>query len=251
MYYYAPDNNRTGRRAGLIAAACYLAAFLAVSLLVSFRTEYERPAEGILIDFGDDSDGSGTQNVALSEAEEAASRPETSQEEYLTQETEPAPVITTGSQRQQQTEPAPDEQERQVNRRALFPGRSTTSNASSQGSGAQAAGNRGHESGGDGSSAGTGTGNEGISFDLKGRRAIGSLPKPAYESNDAQGIVIIEITVDAQGHVQNTAFHPQGSTTQDARLLDAALKAARQARFSPSEANAVQTGTITYVFRLQ
>ena len=119
MYYYAPDNNRTGRRAGLIAAACYLAAFLAVSLLVSFRTEYERPAEGILIDFGDDSDGSGTQNVALSEAEEAASRPETSQEEYLTQETEPAPVITTGSQRQQQTEPAPAEQERQVNHRAL------------------------------------------------------------------------------------------------------------------------------------
>ena len=88
MYYYAPDNNRTGRRAGLIAAACYLAAFLAVSLLVSFRTEYERPAEGILIDFGDDSDGSGTQNVALSETEEAASRPDTSQEEYLTQETD-------------------------------------------------------------------------------------------------------------------------------------------------------------------
>lgn len=71
MYYYAPDNNRTGRRAGLIAAACYLATFLAVSLFVSFRTEYERPAEGILIDFGDDSDGSGTQNVALSETEEA------------------------------------------------------------------------------------------------------------------------------------------------------------------------------------
>ena len=246
MYYYAPDNNRTGRRAGLIAAACYLAAFLAVSLLVSFRTEYERPAEGILIDFGDDSDGSGTQNVALSETEEAASRPDTSQEEYLTQETEPAPVITTGSQRQQQTEHTPAEQEQQVNRRALF-----SSNASSQGSGAQTAGNRGHESGGDGISTGTGTGNEGISFDLKGRRAIGSLPKPAYESNDAQGIVIIEITVDAQGRVQNTAFHPQGSTTQDARLLDAALQAARQARFSPSEANAVQTGTITYVFRLQ
>ena len=178
-------------------------------------------------------------------------RRDTSQEEYLTQETEPAPVITTGSQRQQQTEHTPAEQERQVNRRALFPGRSTSSNASSQGSGAQTAGNRGHESGGDGSSTGTGTGNEGISFDLKGRRAIGSLPKPAYESNDAQGIVIIEITVDAQGRVQNTAFHPQGSTTQDARLLDAALQAARQARFSPSEANAVQTGTITYVFRLQ
>ena len=88
-------------------------------------------------------------------------------------------------------------------------------------------------------------------FDLKGRRAIGSLPTPAYESNDAQGIVIVEITVDAAGCVQSAAFKPQGSTTQDTRLLDAALKAARQARFTASEANAVQTGTITYEFRLR
>lgn len=250
MYYYAPDDNRRGRRAGLAAAACYLAAFLAVSVLVSFHADCETHSEGILIDFGDDTDGSGAQNVALSQAEETYVPPAESHEEYLTQEHEQAPVLTTG-ERQQERANASAEQPRQVNRRALFPGRSTTSEATSQGSGTNTAGNRGHESGGDGSSAGTGTGTEGISFDLKGRRAIGSLPTPAYESNDAQGIVIVEITVDAAGRVQSAAFKPQGSTTQDARLLDAALKAARQARFTASEANAVQTGTITYEFRLR
>ncbi len=70
MYYYAPDDNRKGKRTGLLVAVCYLAAFLAASLLVTFHTDYESPAQGILVDFGDDNDGSGTQNVALSEAEE-------------------------------------------------------------------------------------------------------------------------------------------------------------------------------------
>ena len=250
MYYYAPDDNRKGKRTGLLVAVCYLAAFLAASLLVSFHTDDESPAQGILVDFGDDNDGSGTQNVALSEAEEATGRPTPSQEEYLTQEIEEAPSLVSGRQQQQESNTAPAA-DRQVNRRALFPGRSTASDAASQGSGAATDGNRGHESGGEGTPTGAGTGNEGISFDLKGRRAIGSLPKPAYESNNAEGIVIIEITVDAQGRVQTASFHPQGSTTQAPRLLDAAMKAARQARFTPSEANAIQTGTITYVFRLK
>ena len=100
-------------------------------------------------------------------------------------------------------------------------------------------------------SSGTGTGSEGISFSLAGRRPVGSLPSPRYDANDAQGTVVIQITVDARGNVQSASFHPQGSTTQDARLREAALQAARKARFTPSEANAVQTGTITYIFRLK
>lgn len=264
MYYYAPDNNRKGRMAGLIAVACYLVIVLAVGLAVSFSPSYETVSEGILIDFGDDSDGTGTENVALSQTETpSAPLPAPAEENYMTQDTEPAPAIassetkhtdrTSTSQGKAATsqQATPAVEQRQVNRRALFPGRSATSNATSQGSGSNTTGNRGHEAGGDGNSAGTGTGTEGISFDLAGRRAIGSLPRPAYNSNNAQGIVVVEITVDAQGRVQSALFRPQGSTTQDAALMDAALRAARQARFTPSEANAVQTGTITYVFKLR
>ena len=249
--------------AGLIAVACYLVIILAVGLAVSFSPSHETVSEGILIDFGDNSDGTGTENVALSQVEiPSAPLPASAQESYMTQDTEPAPAITSSDTKNTDhtsashgkatgQKAAPAVEQRQVNRRALFPGRSATSNAVSQGSGSNAAGNRGHEAGGDGSSTGTGTGTEGISFDLTGRRAIGSLPRPAYDSNNAQGIVVVEITVDAQGRVQSALFRPQGSTTQDASLMDAALRAARQARFTPSEANAIQTGTITYVFKLR
>lgn len=264
MYYYAPDENRKGKRAGIVALACYLILFLAISLSISFRMDYEPRSEGILVDFGDDSEGAGEENVALSQQELPSSSTSTASEEYMTQETEEAPALPdVAGERNSPSSKAENlgdnrndinqdrTEVREVNRRALFPGRSTASAAASQGAAADAKGNAGNKAGGDGDRAGTGTGTEGISFDLRGRRPVGSLPRPGYESNDAQGIVIIEITVDSQGRVQTAAFRPHGSTTQDTKLLEAALKAARQAKFTPSESNALQSGSITYVFRLQ
>ena len=46
------------------------------------------------------------------------------------------------------------------------------------------------------------------------------------------------------------AYRAQGSTTNSKRLVDAAVEAARKARFSSSE-SLMQTGTITYVFTLE
>lgn len=267
MHYYAPDTNRKGKRAGLIALACYLAVFVCVSLLVSFDMNdvQEEKSEGILIDFGTETDGFGTDNLALAEeVSPTSSQSGTSEEELMTQENEDAPAIRTSSAKskktsstaknnhkpQDKTVTTTEQQQPEVNRRALFPGRSTTSAAASQGSTVNAAGNAGNASGGDGSSDGTGTGDSGISFSLAGRRPVGNLPKPAY-SSDSQGRIVIEITVDAQGRVQTASFHPQGSTTQNSSLREAAIKAARQAKFTTNEANAVQTGTITYIFRLQ
>lgn len=264
MQYYAPDNNRAGKRAGILAAVCYLVILLGISLLVSFNIESEPHSEGILIDFGSDADGYGDENVMLSQEEmtaEALTNP--AGEEYLTQDHEEASAIVSSpdqsNPKKRTTENTENRnnnvsksptQTKEVNRKALFPGRSTNSTATSQGSTESTTGNRGNESGGDGSSTGTGTGDEGISFSLAGRRPVGSFPRPSYESN-AQGRVVIEITVDAQGKVQTAAFRPTGSTTQDEKLREAAMRAARQAKFTPSEANAVQTGTITYIFRLQ
>ena len=264
MYYYAPDNNRSGKRYGLLAVVLYMVIFATISLLVKFESRITPPhSEGILIDFGSETDGSGDENVELTQEEDAAAQSSASQENYLTEDSDVSVVhVSEKSDEQRKSEnnsqnpvqtdnkTSTENNQREVNRRALFPGRSTSSSATSQGSGTNAQGNAGNPSGGDGSKTGTGIGTEGISFDLSGRRPIGSLPRPQYDT-DAQGIVIVEITVDADGKVQSAAFRPQGSTTQNSRLVDSALRAARQARFTPNENNALQTGTITYVFRLQ
>ncbi len=84
---------------------------------------------------------------------------------------------------------------------------------------------------------------------LQGRGLLGSLPKPAYTSN-ATGKVLIDVTVDGTGKVTKATYRAQGSTTNNAELVEAARQAALKARFTESESMA-QGGTITYVFRLR
>lgn len=96
---------------------------------------------------------------------------------------------------------------------------------------------------------GGGIGN-GISFSLSGRQAR-SLPKPAYPGNEG-GIVVVEVTVDKLGKVSAVRGGIIGSTTSDPDLVEAAAKAARNARFNVDDnAPAFQKGTITYHFVLQ
>ena len=91
----------------------------------------------------------------------------------------------------------------------------------------------------------------GSSFSLTGRSTVGSLPRPVYNEN-TQGSVVVEITVDQQGNVTSAVPGAKGTTTQDSRLWEAARAAAMKARFNVDmKAAAVQTGTITYIFRLE
>ncbi|MCD6332967.1 MAG: TonB family protein [Bacteroidales bacterium] len=92
----------------------------------------------------------------------------------------------------------------------------------------------------------------GISFSLEGRNVIGTLAKPEYKVND-YGTVVVEITVNKEGKVVAAVPGKKGSTTNDSRLLEAARKAALQARFNKvtsTNAAIYQKGTITYHFRL-
>lgn len=115
-----------------------------------------------------------------------------------------------------------EEKPREVDRRQLFPGQESTTVA----------------------------GGDGISFSLGGRSAL-KLPTPQYPSQKS-GIVVVEVTVDRNGNVTNARGGVRGSTTNDAELVNAAEKAARRARFDVNQnAAAYQTGTITYVFKLQ
>lgn len=86
---------------------------------------------------------------------------------------------------------------------------------------------------------------------LKGRKVVGSLPKPAYVSQ-AEGIVVVEIKVDQYGAVTEAVPGAEGTTATDKALLEAARSAALKAHFNQdAKAPASQPGTITYTFKLK
>jgi TonB family protein len=90
----------------------------------------------------------------------------------------------------------------------------------------------------------------GNTFSLTGRSIIGKMPLPEYSQN-LQGKVVVEISVDQDGRVTSARAGATGSTVSDAILWKAAQDAALKARFTNSPTELVQYGTITYVFRLQ
>lgn len=97
---------------------------------------------------------------------------------------------------------------------------------------------------------GTGLGSSGSGFSLQGRNLIGSLPKPVYNVQES-GRVVVRIVVDREGRVTHAEHRLQGSTTTSSALINAAIDAARKARFnSDPNATSSQEGTITYVFDL-
>lgn len=248
MYYYEPDEKR-GRRAGAIAAAVYVAAWIALMLFASMSIERPDTEQGILVNFGSVDDAGGKLDMALSDRSQRVSAPKPQdvqpEEPMLTSEEEDAPEVV---QSPKPRKPQKEVVEEQPNPRALFPGRTQGSQSKSEGQ-TEGEGNQGVEHGSlDGAhTEGGGIGSGGSSFDLSGRMLVGSLPKPLYNA-DEEGKVIVNIMVDAAGNV-TSATKAVGTSIADMELVGAALKAARQARFSAAEGQDVQRGTITYVFR--
>jgi TonB family protein len=97
---------------------------------------------------------------------------------------------------------------------------------------------------------GSGTGTEGISFDLGGR-GYQSLQKPNY-NYQGEGRVVVEINVDRNGNVTQAIPGVKGSTTLDEYLLSVAKEAALKTKFEAKpDAPVTQKGTITYNFKLK
>ncbi len=259
MNYYESDN-RTSRIGGVIATSVYLVLLLLLLIFVRFSREVEQTEQGIMVDFGDSQTGSGVEDMDATDtpAQPVQSSEKPAPTEYLTDdnsttEIESADVDNSSqvdSSPQDVTEvDAPAQVEREVNQRALFPGRTLSSDSSSQGSDEQAEGNQGEQSGEqDGSLSDTGAGVEGVSWNLSGRSVVGRLPIPTYSDN-ATGRVVMEIIVDDSGRVTRATYRAEGSTTNSSQLVSAAQKAALAAKFTPSGEFA-QVGTITYTFRL-
>ena len=92
-------------------------------------------------------------------------------------------------------------------------------------------------------------GEGGIGYKLEGR-CIGSggLKKPNY-TVDAEGIVVVNITVDPKGNVVDAEIG-RGTNTGNTDLRQEALKAARSTTFNSISTPDNQKGTITYIFNL-
>ena len=119
----------------------------------------------------------------------------------------------------------------------------------SQGTGA-GAGNQGSRSGNSDQGMNTGAGGYG-SFALGGRglRGGSGLPRPSYTAQES-GVIVISITVDPKGNVIATSIG-RGTTIDNSSMRNAALEAARKAKFSSIDGLNNQTGSITYRYQLK
>ena len=86
---------------------------------------------------------------------------------------------------------------------------------------------------------------------LKGRNVVGSISKPAYTAQ-LEGTVVVQIKVNQYGEVTEAVPGWEGTTVTDKGLWNAARNAAMKTKFNvKADAPVVQTGTITYIFKLQ
>ncbi|MFO8022547.1 MAG: cell envelope integrity protein TolA [Perlabentimonas sp.] len=262
----------TSKTKGIVGSLVVHIFIIVLLVIFGFSTSLPLPGEeGILINFGESDQGMGQQEPRPSPQE--SSRPVTSPSEQqdeapMTQDTEEAPAIPetdpvpepndaqeTDTQPDPKPDPEPEPEEekpRELDRRTLFPGQSEEGDTSGEGD----TGTEGNQGDTDGSTdsqnreGGQTSGGNGISFDLGGRTAL-ELPQPEYPSQKS-GRVVVEVRVDRYGNVTSATGGKKGSTTMDSELIRVAEKAARQAKFDVSQdAPATQTGTITYVFKLQ
>ncbi len=226
MYYYNP-NDRSPRRWATLAAVLYLLAAGGSLAFGGFDARRGEAAEQTLY-------------VEFVEPEpEPAPEPLPARPEPPAHETA-APVEETARAS------GPDAQTRTPNPRALF--RMTRGGADEPDNAGNPRAPEGEEQ-----ASGDGPGLNPEGFDqldrgLQGRGLRGALPKPSYPGNRS-GRVVVRVTVGPEGSVTSAAYEPKGSTSGDPELIDAALAAARKAKFTESRAP-VQGGTITYVFRL-
>lgn len=243
-------------KSGIATAVIVLLSVLLMSLNIFAYTPPDPPIpeEGVEVNLGDSDFGQGDSPEPASEAANYA--PPASQQQVVTQRTEPTVPVPSSPNPGNVTNPAAQEQpvvenkEPEINKNALFPGkRNQTSGGGSQGV-STGQGNQGNPNGTPTSNNYTGNGGNGR-YHVPGRTAV-HLQEPDYKSNQ-QGTVVISVWVDRQGKVVRAEYQPKGSNTSDGYLVNQARSAALKTTFTAApngSINDVEKGTITYKFQL-
>lgn len=252
-----------------VITAVIFTSVLFLLLIFGFTTPLPLPAEqGILINFGDDDSGFGSEEPkpvekVIKQVEVSQANPPSKSEDQalMTQDFEDAPAVaaektstpTKKTDTKTETEKVVKEEPKPVvDTRALWGKNKNSESTSSEGT-SSGVGNQGSSAGdvnATSHSLGTGSG-DGISFSLNGRSAV-KLPTPEF-NHQKEGTVVVQITVDRSGKVTSAVPGVKGSTTLDSYLLEVAKRAALSSRFNSKEdaQTAIQQGTITYLFRLK
>ncbi len=138
-----------------------------------------------------------------------------------------------------------------VNPRALYPGGGAGSTGGSQGETGKP-GDQGKVDGskdtnkqGDGSTGGL-TGSPDFSMD---GRTLTQKPTISDQSQ-TEGKIIVTVVVNSRGEVLSAKAGARGTTLSNSSIQRKCEDAALRARFSPSDREE-QTGTITFIFKLQ
>lgn len=90
---------------------------------------------------------------------------------------------------------------------------------------------------------------DGHRYNLNGRVISGRIPEPAYNKN-IEGFIVVSIEVDKQGNVISAKAGAAGTTIGDATLRKNAESAALKAKFNGIQENVIQSGTITFRYKL-
>ncbi len=263
----------TERQYGILGTIVIHNIIILILLFTFLSIPHPKPFEGgILINFGDVEKAGGPAEPALNNAppaqpEKAASEPATSAKEgIMTQDFEEAPAVKKVPEKKKTekkprpkpvetktaTSAKPVEKTPTVNTKALYSnkGQSTSESGTSEGI-YKGTGNMGSPNGTpESDNYSQGLGGTGIVSSLAGRSPL-HLQKPEFNVLK-EGIVVVEISVDRSGKVNNATPGVKGSTIVDNTLYAAAKKAALESKFNlKDDAPERQVGTITYHFKLQ
>ena len=286
----AEEENNNNRIAALVGTLLFHGLLLLLFLFIVFKTPLppfpDAGSPGIEVNFGTSEDGMGevqpreatsiknSQAPALTEEVktqiEKLSAPQ--EDAVVTQETEDAPEVLKEKPKVE-TESKPVETPAKeveapkpvVNANALYKKKAATSGGSNGSEGET--GKPGDQGSPDGSmdskyhgpggghgdtpgAYGPGGDGGGISYSLGGRKSQ-KIPLPEY-TQQVEGRVVVEISVDKMGNVISAKPGVKGSTTTNSYLLEKAKQAALRAKFNAKpDAPDEQRGTIVYNFLLK
>jgi TonB family protein len=233
--------------------------------------------------FSDVGMGNNPQELSMPEKETPVTQPTPEKEEIMKQDMEDAPsidekVIERKKPKKEVKKPIvettkkpvktePEKPKQVVNKNALYSSKTNQTSADGDNNvagdkgnpngnlGAKAFGNKGGSGGsggGTGGGIGSGTGSGvgvGIISNINNRTPL-SLPLPKY-TQQSEGDVVVELTLDSQGKVIKAEPGQKGTTTTDNSLWEEARLAAKQASFDIKPGATPQRVTIRYRFRLQ